>query len=154
MPTEILRWRNPSVREQICQYIMAQIDAEGKPDGLLVDKQRSLTLDPSLLPAAVVYLLEETPQKLQSRSIRVRREVVVVVELRVAGEPTDVALDPLINWVVQQVMADFSCGGLAHEIEEIKSDWAQSVKELGIGAVAVRFKVTYYTQVNDLVGPS
>ena len=148
--TRVSRGLADSTREQICQYLLAQIDADEKPDGLLVGRQRSLPLDTTLLPAAIVYLISETAQRIVGRSIASRREAVFRVEIRVEGNPIDQRLDPLINWIVQQVMADFKLGGLAKEIEELGSQWTQSVQDTAIGAVAIDFKVTYYTKVNDL----
>jgi hypothetical protein len=140
-----------SIREKICQYMVDQINAEGRPTKLLVGRQRSLPLDSTLLPAALVYLVSEEVERLTGRSTVSRRKAVFRVELRVEGEPSDQQLDPLIGWVVQQVLADFSAGGLVKEIEELGSKWDQSAKDIVVGAVGIDFQVTYYTQVNDLI---
>jgi hypothetical protein len=136
--------------EQICQYCVAQVDADGKPEGLLVERQRTLPLDPSNLPAAILYLRHEAVVKIVGRSTVTRREVLLRWELRVEGEPSDQKLDPLRVWLVQQMMADFSLGGLAKEIEEVSGQWDQKAEDLIVGACAHDFKVTYYTKVNDL----
>lgn len=142
-----------SRREKICQYMVEQLGAEGKPDGLLVDRQRSFPLDATLLPAALVYLVAETAERIGAQSTVTRRKAVFRVELRVADEPSDQQLDPLISWTVQQLMSDFKLGGLADGIEEMGSQWKQEVtKEVVIGAVGVDFEVTYRTVVNDLIG--
>jgi hypothetical protein len=136
--------------ERIAQYLVAQIDADGKPEGLLVDRQRTLPLDETTLPAVVVYFIKETAEKIAGRSTVVRRRAVFRIEKRVAGEPTDQKLEPLRQWVVAQLMADFSLGGLAKEIDEMGSQCDQIVKDIVVGAEATDFEVTYYTQVNDL----
>ena len=136
--------------ELLCEYFKSQIDAPGKPEGLVVERQRSLPIDETLLPAALIYLMKELPTKLQGRSTVMRREVVIRVELRVRDEPTDTNLDPIRQWVVSQMAADFSCGGLAKEIEEVGSQWDQETMKLVIGALAIDYKVLYYTKVDDL----
>ncbi len=141
-----------SIRERICQYLVEQINAEGKPEGLLVGRQRSLPLDGSLLPAALVYLVSETSERIGPHSTVTRRTAVFRVEIRAAGEPSDQKLDPLISWVVQQAVSDFKGGGLFEGIDEVSSAWDQAVKDVVIGAVGIDFKVTYRTQVNDLIG--
>lgn len=146
-----------SRRELLAKYLVTQLEAVGKPDGLLVGRQRSLPLDATLLPAAIVYLMKESAQRIVGRSILVRRDVVFRVELRVGVEgelPIDQLLDPLIQWVVQQATADFKCGGLAHEIEELGSQWSLTLAaaegDITVGACAVDFQIRYYTKVNDL----
>jgi hypothetical protein len=139
-----------SLLELLAQYFQAQIDAPGKPEGLVVERQRSLPINEDLLPAALIYVLRETATKIQGRSTVMRREVVIRVELRAAGEPSDQLLDPLRQWVVSQMAVDFKCGGLAKEIEEISSQWDQKAEDLVVGASAIDYRVTYYTKVDDL----
>lgn len=141
-----------SLRERICQYLQEQLKAEGGPAGLLVDRQRSLPLDKGLVPAALVYLVKETAQRIGPNSTVSRREVVFRVEIRAIDEPSDQKLDPLVNWVVQQLLSDFTVGGLADGIEEAGGQWIQEAsKDQVIGAVAIDFTITYRTPVNDLV---
>lgn len=142
-----------SRREKICQYMVEQIGAEGKPDGLLVSRQRSLPLEAKLLPAALVYLVRETAERIGALSTVTQRETVFRVEIRASGEPSDQVLDPLVSWVVQQVMADYELGGLADGVDESGSQWIQEeTKDLVIGAVGIDFTVRYQTEVHDLIG--
>lgn len=142
-----------SVRERICAYVLAQLMAAGGPAGLQGSRQRSLPIDGALLedgPIAIVYCLKEEAKQVTQRASLTRRHLRFRVEVRAQAEATDTDLDPVLQWVVQQVMADLTMGGLVRTLEEIGTQWAAVTEDITVGAAAVDFEVAYHCRTQDL----
>jgi hypothetical protein len=145
-----------SRRDSIVADIVAALStATGKPSGLTVHRQRTLPIGADVLPSQVVYLVDETvvtgPGFGVGANALAVREATVRVESRVsAGASTpDQALDPLLNWAVQKILADPTRGGLAHFTIELGTQWAAADEDKVYGAAQTDFKVKYTTSAAD-----
>lgn len=139
-----------SIREAIIQEIQAAIDAPEKPAGLNVHRARTRPIHQDALPAAVPYLAgEDIDEEASTKDGMVVRSLEIRVEIRVQNEVPDAALDPLVTWVVQQVLADSSLGGRTLGVYETGTSWAAEELNAPFGAAAVGFLVEYMTAEAD-----
>lgn len=140
-----------SRRDQIIAAIVAALDGGGKPAGLVVERARVLPQEQERLPFAGVYpLQEQTRRKGGEWGPLVTRRMLLRVELRVIGDPTDAALDPLMTWCVTTIIGNQTLGGLTKSIHEVATEWASGTAENVIfGGAAIDFEVRFETKAND-----
>jgi hypothetical protein len=147
-----------SIRESLVRAVLAAIDGAEKPGGLRVHRWRKRPLEKDRLPAVCVYLLQEQlpeEKQLPARTrTPVRRKCTIVCECRVVGDATantspDEALDPIVAWVVQAVLADPTLGNLAHAVTEIGTKWDADELNETFGAAAIHFEIDYLTAAGD-----
>lgn len=153
-----------SRRELILKWIKGLLDGSNVPDGLVagatkpagltVHRYRGLPLDSDDLPAQVVYPLQETAQRVGSRTGPLYEEKFIVrVEHRVESSSVspDEALDPLINWTVQVVGADERLGGLALDVQKKGTVWDPDVPVIRetFGAAATDFEIRHQTRKHN-----
>jgi len=133
----------------------ATVNGHAKPAGLTVDRQRTLPLDPSQLPAQAVYLIDEEvatgPGRGPSRVAR--RKMRVCVEHRcVVTTTADQDIRPLISWSVHALCAPNVLGEPretgVHDIQELGTVWDQAESQL-LGAARTMFLVDYVTAASD-----
>lgn len=135
-------------RELLIQYAKDQVDAAGKPAGLIVHRSRLLPIDDEDLEgggAVVIYPMQDTRGtrtqgangSAADLTLRLRFEV------RVRGKEPDVLVDPIYSWIVQQMLADTTCGGLARTVDEIGTTWDRELMVTSYGAAAVDIEIEY-----------
>lgn len=123
-----------------------------KPAGLAVHRQRRRPIENDLLPATVLYLLEEDVE-LETFDGVTGRTASVALEHRVSGDaPEDQLLDPLVTWGTRVLMAEPSLGGLALGVEERKLTWDGEERDEKYGACRQDFAIEYETPENDPEG--
>lgn len=143
-----------SRRDQVVVAAMALLNGSGKPLGLTVHRQRTLSLDYDNLPATVVYLLHEEVETGPGTAIfqrKAKRTARLCLEHRVNAEDrtTDTALDPLLSWATQALCADPLLGGLAHELTEVGTTWDESEQDKKYGSAKQFFDVQFFTDASD-----
>jgi hypothetical protein len=139
------------------QIIAACVDAldntPGKPTGLNVHRQRTLSLSHNQLPAQVVYAVQEENNTGPGngagpdRRRKAVRSFRLCVEHRVDAEndSPDVVLDPLLSWAVQTLCADVSVGGLAEDLKELGTTWDEQEQDKVYAAARTFFEIRYIT---------
>ena len=144
-----------SIREQILVAATATIDAAGKPTGLLVKRERWHPVEVANLPTALIYAEDDEPRPFEGnhyKSPLVERQLALRVDLRALGDgqtPADVALDPLIVWVTQQMFKDETLGGLANGVVEGRTAWNSVEGDVAISSAAMQFTIKYRTSRLD-----
>lgn len=144
-----------SRRTAMLDALVSRIGDAAKPAALVtVEKYRTRALPNTALAAAIVYPVRETVRRANDhpRSQVVGRTLTAAVEIRVrdeAGDPLDEVLDPVLAWVVQQVLQDDTLGGLASGVQERSTEWSAASAERPYGAAVIEFEVTYQTRAND-----
>jgi hypothetical protein len=140
-----------SRRDQIIAAIVAALDGVGKPAGLTVARTRVLPTEQEDLPYAGVYPIgEETRRKGGEWGPLVARRLLLRLELRVKGDPTDAGIDAIGVWCVQTIIGNQTLGGLTKSIHETGMQWARGEAEnVVLGAAAIDFEVRYETQADD-----
>lgn len=134
---------------------VAALSASGAPGGLQVHRARARPIERDTLPAVVVYSANPPLGGESERVTRldhdagVERELNLRVEIRVAGEAPEPLIDPIYAWVVRSLRGDPTLGGLALDLEELRSADDAAVMRVPVGARAVDFRVTYHTAEDD-----
>src|SRR5688500_7092915 len=105
-----------SVLERIVQRMKTDVET-GKPAELRVHRSRTLPIEQDEFPAVVLYLVgEQSDRKGGEWTPLLAIDAVIAAELRVAGNPPDQVMDPYRTWVITQLMADQTMGGLAKSV--------------------------------------
>jgi hypothetical protein len=140
-----------SRRDQIIAAIVAAVNGVGKPAGLVVARTRVLPTEQENLPFTGVYpIQEETRRKGGEWGPLVLRRLLIRLEIRVKGEPTDAGIDAIATWCVQTIVGNQTTGGLTKSIHETGMQWARGEAEnVVLGAAAIDFEVRYETQADD-----
>lgn len=145
-----------STRDSILARIVSQLGAAGKPTGLNVYRQRSFPIGSDVLPAMLVYAVDEevntgpgfgvgsTPRRKAVRTLK------VAVYSRVdGGSSPDNALDPLLNWSVQQLCGDPKCNSLALDTKELGTAWDEADMDQMYAGARQYFAVEYFTDAHN-----
>jgi hypothetical protein len=142
-----------SRRDQIIVACVNALNAAGKPAGLTIYRQRTLSLSHNQLPAQVVYAVQEEnktgpgngagPDR-RRKAVRTFR---LCVEHRVDAEndAPDAVIDPLLSWAVQTLCADVSLGGLSEDLKEIGTTWNEQEQDKVYAAAQTFFEITFIT---------
>jgi hypothetical protein len=144
-----------SIREQIFVAAAALLAGTGGPAGLTVTRERLRPIEKESLPAVLLYADDDAPKPLAGQTYQApltERQLSLVVECRAdAGTgPPDVALDPLLVWVTNTLIANEKFGGLASGIDEQRTAWLSREGEIAVAAAAIHFTVKYRTARADL----
>ncbi len=157
-----------TIREQIilaaCGYLLAgaaspslysSSSAGPAPvPGLAVHRERTRPLEADRLPAVLLYSEDEEPSPIGSRrdAPLTERALTLKVECRAQGSqttPPDAALDPVIAWVLWQILNNEKFGGLANGVSEGKTSWTSKEGDTVLAAAAIHFTVKYRTSRTD-----
>lgn len=144
-----------SIREQIVAKLIAALAAAGGPASLTVHRERTRAIETDSLPAILVYFDDDKPDPFdqqQYRSPLVKRTLNVALQCRAQGSSSvspDAALDPVLNWAVQQIMANETFDGLALGAEEGATQWKSREGDVPIAAATLSVSVRYRTSRLD-----
>lgn len=143
-----------SRRSAIVDAIVAAVDGASKPAGLTVFRTRADAVRAANLPAVVISRVQEDVTRGDgSRGYKARRTLHVRADCFVStatdGETSEDALDPLTSWVVQAVMADVTLGGLAHNTNEVATQWSVSDTDAVYAHAGVGFAIDYITAAGN-----
>jgi hypothetical protein len=141
-----------SIRDAIIVDVVTQLSAAGKPAGLTVHRNRTRPIHADVLPAQLVYMIEEHIETGPGRSgYKTRRKMKLRIETRVdAGSSApDAALDPYLSWMVQQLHADPTRGGRAHDSTEFLTQWTATEADKVYGAAASDWIIDYVTSASN-----
>lgn len=138
-----------SIRNQILQKVADVIGGPGAPAGLLVSRSFAAAFTSRQMPAIAVTPLEEqvkTEGGWAGPSSE-RRLIVLVDVFHVAktDELVEEKLDAVLNWVTASMLADFTLGGTATNVEEVWLGWEGLDADEQFGKVQMHFAVTYST---------
>lgn len=144
-----------SIREGILTALVAALSGAGGPAGLTVHRERTRPIEIDSLPAIMIYAEDEQPKPLGAQAYRApltERQLAIGVECRALGTATvspDEALDPVVVWATQTILANEAFGGLANGVEEERTVWNSREGDLPIAAAAVHFTIKYRTSRLD-----
>ena len=127
----------------------ASVSGTTKPTGLNVYRMRERPIQTNDLPAIVILLAGERPDR--DASNRTDRTLRIVLECRVEAGDTvaDTALDALLVWVVKAMMTDYTLGARVNNIVEGETTWDIEERADSIAAAMVEFEIMYQTAYND-----
>ncbi|MFW6031000.1 MAG: hypothetical protein ACOC9T_00285 [Myxococcota bacterium] len=145
----------PTRRERIVRKTVEALDGAGKPDGATVHRYRVRPIERDDLPAYVVYP-SNPPMGGRSEAVQrmdhdpgVERSLNLRVEIRVADNEPDKALDDHYAWVVRAMRSDPTWDGLALDTQESGSSFDAADLGRTVGACAVDWEITYITDEDD-----
>lgn len=125
-----------------------------KPTGLTVERHRPTPIAASTAPGVFVYQgvesVETGPARGPSRVARRKLQLIVEIRLDAAGVSADQALDTPRRWVILAVCSDPRRNGLAHDTQEIGSEWDQAENSSQLAALKIAFLVEYVTSASDI----
>ena len=125
-----------------------------KPSGLNVHRQRAVPIDTDQLPAMVVYQVQEVVDRASGRNpgFLSRRKLQVAVEIRIDAGATsaDQALDTYLRWAVLAVCLDPRRSTLAHDTQELGTQWDQETRSSRLASATPVFLVDYVTSAYDI----
>lgn len=139
-----------TIREQIIEAAVAALNT-GTPTGV---PQCVRTLmqpsEQSQLPAITVFPVREEidPAKAGRWGPIIVRTLYLRFVIYASGDPADGALDPIIQWVSQQ-LGGSQLGGLAQDAVEHELTWQYDEGNFAVAAVAMDFRIEYQTLRND-----
>jgi hypothetical protein len=140
-----------SLTKQIGNNVVAVIGAVGKPAGVTVNKSRDTAVSITELPMYSVYLGTEqvAPIGQPKRPPALKRTLDLTVKIRVNG--TDDDTDPHAQWIISQINADTSLGGVATYVEETQREWfSDEASDGNYTAQVIHFSVEYMTKPGDI----
>jgi hypothetical protein len=103
----------------------------------------------------MVYADDDVPKTLGQQTYAApltERHLTLELECRAQGSSgvsPDAALDPILVWATQQVLADDRFGGLANGVEEGKTAWSSREGNVPVAAAKLSFTVRYRTSRLD-----
>jgi hypothetical protein len=143
-----------SIREQIMTALVAALSAGG-PAGLTVHRNRTRPIEVDSLPAIMVYADDEVPKPLAGATYKApltERQLSVALECRAQGSTSvspDEALDPVLVWAAQTVLANEQFGGLANGVEEGRTVWASREGDVPVASAKWSITIRYRTSRLD-----
>jgi len=146
-----------SIREQIMVALVAALSAggTGSPSGLTVHRERTRPLEIDSLPAIMVYADDDVPKTLGQQVYAApltERHFSLALECRAQGSSSvspDVALDPVLVWAAQTVLANERFGGLASGVEEGRTVWSSREGDVPVASAKLNFTIRYRTSRLD-----
>lgn len=121
-----------------------------RPDGLPpAERSRLRELAASQTPALSIYPLSSDPDR---KGYLMESTLLVKIAIWVKGAasvPVDQDLDPIWQWVHQQLMADESLGGLAIGIEPGQKVWGFALHQAPFGDLDLHYQITYRHQYDN-----
>jgi hypothetical protein len=125
-----------------------------KPTGLTVERHRPTPIASSTAPGVFVYQMNELVETGPGRSVGrlAKRKLQLCVELRLdaAGVSADQALDTPRRWVVLAVCSDPRRSLLAHDTQEMGSEWDQADASSQLASLRTVFLIEYVTSASDI----
>ena len=119
-----------SIRQQILTKILERINAAGKPSSIVAGRAKGLLGDLVNNPDKVLVTVKPAKEEIDSNggqsSYAAERAFYVLIEVECAaapGETPDQTADPVHSWIVQQLTADGTLGGLAKAVREKEIVW-------------------------------
>lgn len=142
-------------REQaILAEILARLNGAARgpvtrPASLVVDRSRLLELKPDRLPHASIYPLVGDSFR---KGALAESTLTVKIAVWVKGsnaQPVDKDLDPVWQWIHQQLFTDESLGGLAFRIEPAQKTWGFAIHQAPFGDLDLHYLITYRHSLTD-----
>jgi hypothetical protein len=143
-----------SIREQIMVALVAALGTGG-PAGLTVHRERTRPIEIDSLPAIMVYADDDVPKTLADQRYRApltERQMTLAIECRgqgSSGVSPDQALDPMLVFAAQTVLANETFGGLANGVEEGRTVWSSREGDVPVASAKWIITVRYRTSRLD-----
>ena len=146
-----------SIREQIVVALVAALGGggTGSPAGLTVHRERTRPIEADSLPAIMLYADDDVPKTLGQQvyaSPLTERHLTLALECRAQGTNSvspDEALDPVLVWAAQTVLANERFGGLASGVEEGRTVWNSREGDVPVASAKLSFTIRYRTSRLD-----
>jgi hypothetical protein len=143
-----------SIREQIIEAAIVALNT-GRPGGVpAADRTRMEPYQAGDLPAVTVMPVREgmVHEKSSRWAYYLKRTLTFRVECRVAGNPADELLDPLLTWAGQALATPpngAAFGGLAEDCIETLCEWQYAAQDQPYAMAMLDFTVEYVTLKAD-----
>ena len=125
-----------------------------KPANLTVNRQRADPIGITTLPEFGVYLLAESvetgPGRGPSRVSRRKAQIAVRLRIDAGSTSADQALDPFRRWAVLAVCSDPRRTNLAHDTQEVGTEWDQETRSERLAIATTVYLVEYVTSASDI----
>jgi hypothetical protein len=141
----------PSLTEQILAKVVTLLDADGKPEGVSVNRERVNPASRAELPMISVYQMREDVTRVggSRTSPGTDRDLHLQVRCRATGDSS--STDPLRVWTVATLSGLPGLGGLSLDVEELSTEWEhEDATDGGYDVAVMTFKVRFATKVADL----
>lgn len=141
-----------SVIDNIMTFAVAALSASPPVPSLTVNRMRKLVVKTAQFPLMSVYALhDKQAERVGTGSAPVsERHFRFRVACYSKGDPIDVAVDPMLVWAVQALMADQTFGGLLAELQHEESSWdADYTADELYGGVGVDFIARFAVPAAD-----
>lgn len=152
-----------SIRDQILAHVKTLLNASGKPDGVVVSRNFSVSFDAVNEPGSKQISIAPGEEDVTERGSvavpKVDRHVLVAITIAGVSPDKDISpdewLDPVMSWVISQMTKDRTLGGLAIRggTTEHKNIWAGEPGIAQYGRVHMLWKVKYITSGNSQEQP-
>ena len=147
-----------SIREQIIVALVAALNAgvgTSGITGLTIHRERTRPIEIDSLPAVMVYADDDVPKTLAQQVYAApltERQLTLALECRAQGSSgvsPDAALDPVLVWAAQTLLANERFGGLANGAEEGRTTWNSREGDVPVVSAKLSFTVRYRTSRLD-----
>jgi hypothetical protein len=145
-----------SIREQIIVALVAALNAgAGGITGLTIHRERTRAIENDSLPAILVYADDDVPKTLGAQVYAApltERQITLALECRAQGSSgvsPDEALDPVLVYAAQTVLANEKFGELASGVEEGKTVWNSREGDVPVASAHLSFTIRYRTSRLD-----
>lgn len=148
-----------SLLQQAIAAMVTKLDAAGKPANVVVARSRALVGDLANDPDTIGIVVKPGKEVVTTHGTRpdariAERVSMVMTEISVAaadGESWDQTADPVKSWIVSQLLADPTLGGMVKNVEEKESIWedAEIRGEREAGRFHTLWAVHHYTKANN-----
>ena len=134
--------------------LVAALDTGG-PSGLTVHRERTRAIEVDSLPAIMIYADDDVPKTLGQQVYAApltERQFSLALECRAQGSTSvspDEALDPVLVFAAQTVLANEQFGGLASGVEEGRTVWSSREGDAPIATAKLNFTIRYRTSRLD-----
>lgn len=135
--------------ECLARLTGAPLGATPKPAALGADRSRMRELAPDRLPWISIYPMERRTTRGGNLATSVLSIKVVLWVKADNASPIDEGLDPLYQWVHQQLTTDESLGGLATGLAPVLATWGFALHQAPFGDLDLHFDITYRHQAAD-----
>lgn len=138
-----------SIRSQIMAAINSRLNALGAPCTFYRSRMSEFQSSELTPNGAGNFFPVEEPSKLDGKENESNLTLAVAAIVLISQDPVDEALDPILIWAEQQIMADDKLGGLCVSIQKTGTKWVMAEKGAEQCAGVMRFDINYRTALTD-----
>lgn len=139
-----------TIREQLIEAAVAAVN-NGAPTGVPTCVRTLMQpTEQAQLPAITAFPIREEIDNTKTGrwGPLITRTLYLRFVIYASGDPADSALDPIVEWV-SRTLGGSQLGGLAQDAVEHELTWQYDEGNYAVAALAMDFRITYQTLLND-----